>query len=454
MGRLFGKDGLKGIAVTELTCELAMQIGRAVASVMSNSSENISIVVGKDTRGSADTLEAALCAGICSAGADALTIGKMPSPAVSCIVRKKRACAGIMISYSQRKAEFNGIKVFSPEGFRISAETEEEIERLVLDTPWKLNPEQKIKYGSIIRCENAEDDYIEYVTSKIKTDLTGMRVALDCGNGSASFTAPRLFKELGAEVVIMGNNPDSTNINKDCGSTAIEGLMSFTKENSCDCGLAFDGGGERCIAVDEEGQIVDGDCITALCAKYLKEIGKLKKNTLVINPANNLGLTHFGYDFYMDIAVSGADERSLIKKLVSEELSIGGSPAGYVLMPDESPVSDGQFTGARLLEILRNSERKMSELAALLKKMPQVMINVAISRFDSEIWKNDSEITSLIEQCENTLGENGRMLVREVGKEPVIKVLVEGKDFAQINSIAIEVAEKIKERCTHDVNKE
>ncbi|MBP3761327.1 MAG: phosphoglucosamine mutase [Ruminococcus sp.] len=451
MGRLFGKDGLKGLAVTELTCELAMQIGRAVAAVMANNAENSSIIVGKDTRGSADTLEAALCAGICSAGVNAVTIGKMPSPAVAYILKKKRACAGVMISYSQRKAEYNGFKIFSPEGFRISAETEEEIERLVLDTPWELNPEQKTVYGSIIPCKNAEDDYIECVTSKIKTDLTGVRVALDCGNGAASYTAERLFRELGAEVAVMGNNPDGANINKDCGCTAIEALMSFTKENSCDCGLAFDGGGERCIAVDEEGQIVDGDCITALCAKYLKELGKLKNNTLVVTPANNLGLTHFGYDFYMDVAVAGADERSLIKKLVSEELSIGGTPAGYILLPDESPVSDGQFIGARLLEILKNSERKMSVLASLLKKMPQVMINVPISRFDSEIWKNDSEITSLIEKCENTLGDNGRMLVREVGKEPVIKVLVEGKDFAQINSIAIEVAEKIKERCTHDV---
>ncbi len=448
MGRLFGKDGLKGIGVSELRCEIAVQLGQAVSAVLAgDEKEKSCIVVGRDTRSSGVTLEAALCAGISSAGVDVLVLGEVPAPVVSFMVRKKKASAGIMISYSNRKSESNAFKVYSAEGKRIGRETEDEIEKLILDEPWNLSPIQRRRYGKIKHTELANDDYIDYIVSKSRADLSGVRVAVDCGNGAASFTAEKILTRLGADTVMMGNKPSPTNINRECGSTSADALMSFTKDNSCDCGIAFDGAGERCIAVDEKGQLMEGDLITALCAKYLKETGKLKKNTLVVTSANNLGLTNFGIDYYMNVVSAGSDERDLMKLLEKEEYSVAGDPWGYMLIPKESPVADGQIVGIKLLEILKRSEKKMSEITNILKKLPQVMMNIPISRFYSEVWKKDTNITSLISYYEKKLGDSGRIAVREEGKEPVIRVLVEGRDFSEINMIAIDVADRVRQCC-------
>lgn len=449
MGRLFGKDGIRGVAVTELTCELAMQVGRAAAAVYARPGETrMKILIGKDTRSAADTTEAALCAGLCSAGVDVELLGVVPAPAVAYLIKERGAAAGIMITVSNRSSEFCGLKFFSGSGHRMSHDKEDTIERLVLDTPSEIAPVPRRRYGSVTHYDAALEDYIYHVKSCVNTNLSGMRLALDCANGSCCMTARRIFTELGAEIVLMGNRPDGYNINRDCGSTCIDPLMDFVRSNECDCGLAFDGGGERCLAVDENGRLIDGDEIIAVCARYMKENEKLRNNTIVTSTANNLGLVQFARANDIYTVSAAANERSMLRKMMEGGYSIGGDPGGHILFPDDAPSGDGQLTGARLLEILHSTGRPMSELTGgVVRKVPQVMLNVRISPREREIWKNDRMITSLIDEYEGMLGDDGRVIVREIGKESLIRIMVEGEDFSTINSMAVRIADTIKERC-------
>ncbi|MBP3249196.1 MAG: phosphoglucosamine mutase [Ruminococcus sp.] len=448
MSRLFGKEGIRGVAVTELTAELCMQIGRAAAAVMEgNSGEKTRILIGKDTRSSSDTLEAALCAGICSAGADAELLGVVPAPALAYLIGVHEADGGIMITAAHVGAEFGGMKLFSSYGHRLSDEDEEEIERLVTVDPAELKPIPRRIYGNVIRCENALSEYLEHIKSLSSADLSGMKIAVDCANGCASSTAKDIFTGMGAEVVLMGSSPDGTNINLDCGSTHIDRLMEFVKENECDCGLAFDGAAERCLAVDENGRLADGDELIAICAKHMKDKGTLRHNTLVVTASNNLGLLHFARENGIYTVQAGSAGRYLHRKMLEGGFSIGGDPGGQIIFPDDAPSADGQLTGIKLLEILKESGGRMSQLTGVIKKLPQVMINVRISPKDREIWKNDRAITGLIDEFEEILGEDGRIIVREAGRSPVIRIMVEGEDFTTINTMAIQVADTIKERC-------
>ncbi len=447
MGRLFGTDGARGIAVTELTCELAMQIGRAAAMVLTkHSSHRPKILIGKDTRISSDILEAALCAGICSVGADAQILGVVPTPAVAFLVKKCGADAGVMISASHNSVEFNGIKLFSSTGYKLSDEIEEEIEALILDHPEQIALVDGTEVGTITSYVNAVEEYISYIESCISVKPQGLRVALDCANGSASATAQALFERLGAEVMLIHAKPDGTNINKDCGSTHIEDLMEFVVRNQCDVGLAFDGDADRCLAVDETGELVDGDKLIAICAKAYQEQGKLRHDAVVVTVMSNLGFTHFAKGQGIKMITANVGDRYVLEKMLDGGYNIGGEQSGHIIFLDEMTTGDGQLSGAKVLEILHTSGMKMSELAAVMEKFPQVMINVKIPNHQKENWKNDSEITDLIDTKEALLGDAGRILVRESGTEPLIRVMIEGKDFNQINGIAMEISEKIRER--------
>lgn len=447
MGRLFGTDGARGVAITELTCELAMQIGRAAALVLTKKvSHKPQILIGKDTRISSDILEAALCAGICSVGADAIILGVVPTPAVAYLVKEKNADAGIMISASHNSVEFNGIKLFASTGYKLSDEIEEEIERLILDNPEEITLKSHTEVGKITYCETAVEEYIEHIKDSIDTDLSGLRIALDCANGSSAATAKQLFEELGADVLLISDEPDGTNINKDCGSTHMENLMEFVVENSCDCGLAFDGDADRCLAVDEKGELIDGDKLIAICAKSYKEQGRLKNDAAVVTVMTNLGFSYFAKENGIKTITASVGDRYVLEKMLDGGYNIGGEQSGHIIFLDDATTGDGQLSGAKVLEILKNSGMKMSELADVMYKFPQVMINVRITPRDKEVWKNDSEITSLIEKHEETLGDSGRILVRESGTEPLIRVMIEGKEFSQINAMAVEIADKIKER--------
>lgn len=447
MGRMFGKDGMRGIAVTELSCELAMQIGRAAAVVLAAPKDGrTKILIGKDVRSSSDALEAALCAGICSSGANAELVGEVPTPALAWLVKQRGANGGIMITASHVNAEFNGIKLYSRYGSRLSDDREEEIERLILDDPEELLPIPRREYGRVLRYENGAEDYISRLRELAPVQLDGLKIAVDCANGSAAETAKKLFGESGAEVLFRGDAPDGTNINRDCGSTRMEGLMSLVKSNGCDCGIAFDGGGERCLAVDENGTLVDGDVIIAACAADMKANGKLRHNTILVTQANNLGLLQFARNNGIGTSTAPTGERSMVRRMLECGYSLGGSPTGHIIFPDDMPTADGQLTGLRLLNILKKSGKTMSKLSGVIEKCPQVMLNVPIDRKFREVWKNDRAITGIIDEFEEILGEDGRVVVREAGKDPVIRIRMEGRDFSTINAMALQIADTIKER--------
>ncbi|MFR0880419.1 MAG: phosphoglucosamine mutase [Oscillospiraceae bacterium] len=447
MGRLFGTDGARGVAITELTCETAMQIGKAAAIVLTKTTKHKpTIFIGKDTRISSDILEAALAAGICSVGANAQLLGVVPTPAVAALVEQKKADAGVMISASHNSFEFNGIKLFSSTGHKLSDEMEEEIEELILDRPEDMKIVSGAEVGKMTHYRDAQTDYIRYIMKCIKGNLTGLRIAIDCANGSASATAKRLFEGLGADVYVINSSPDGININDNCGSTHIGNLMQFVVDKKCNAGLAFDGDADRCLAVDEKGQLIDGDKLIAICAKAYKEQGKLKKNTAVVTVMSNLGFSYFAKDNGIKMQTTKVGDRYVLEKMLEGGYNLGGEQSGHIIFLDEANTGDGQLSGAKVMEILAESGKKMSELASVMEHFPQVMINVKISPRDREVWKNDSQITDLIERYEEELGESGRILVRESGTEPLIRVMLEGKDFKQINEYAIAISDKIRER--------
>ena len=449
MGRIFGKNGIRGLAVTEITCELAMQIGRAAAKIMAAPNGRTKILIGRDIRHSADTIEAAVCAGICSAGADAELLGEIPASALAWHIKKREAQGGIMITASHVGAEFNGIKLFSSYGYRLRDDREEEIERLILDAPDEIKPVQLKRYGSIICCESAVEEYIEHILEIAPADLSGLKIAIDCANGCASHTAERLFTKLGADVTMLGNTPDGFNINTS-GSTRIDTLMEYVAENKLDCGIAFDGSGERCLAVDENGCLVDGDVIIAACAGYMQKQGTLRNNSILVTQANNMGLIRFARENGIGTAAAPTGERGMMRRMLECGFSIGGDPSGHIIFPDDMPAADGQLTGIRLLEAMKAAEKKMSELAEIIEKCPQVMLNVPIENKYREVWKNNRTITSMIDEFESILGDEGRVIVRETGAEPVIRIRIEGRDFSAINTMALSLADTIKEQLSEE----
>lgn len=445
MGRLFGTDGARGVAITELTCELAMQIGRAAALVLTKETKHrAKIFIGKDTRISSDILESALCAGICSVGAEAVKLGVVPTPAVAYLVRTKGADAGVMISASHNSVEFNGIKLFAATGYKLPDAVEEEIEALILDHPEQIKLQSHTNVGTISEYTSAKEDYISYLASCIHTDCTGVRVALDCANGSASTTAEALFTRLGATVHMLSAQPDGTNINLACGSTHMEQLMDYVKTHDCDLGLAFDGDADRCLAVDEMGALVDGDKIIAICARAMQEKGTLKGNTAVVTVMTNLGFFHFAKANQIATKATKVGDRYVLEEMLAGGYNIGGEQSGHIIFLDEATTGDGELSGIKLMEILKNSGQKMSELASLMETFPQVLYNVTIPAEKKGHWQEDTAIVALIDQYTQELGDNGRILVRESGTEPLVRVMVEGKDAAQIEMAAQAITAQVK----------
>lgn len=446
MGRLFGTDGARGIAVTELTCELAMQIGRAAALVLTKTTNHKPVIlIGKDTRISSDILESALCAGICSVGADAKILGVVPTPAVAYLVKEKKANAGVMISASHNSVEYNGIKLFSSTGYKLSDDTENEIERLILDNPEEIILKSHTEVGRITHCENYIDSYINHVKSSVKGDFKGIKVLIDCADGSSSATAKQIFGGIGADCIYINSTPDGTNINKNCGSTHIGGLQKAVKETGADIGLAFDGDADRCLAVDENGELVDGDKLIAICSKAYKEKGRLKNNSAVVTVMTNIGFSKFAKENDINIITASVGDRYVLEKMLEGGYNIGGEQSGHIIFLDEATTGDGQLSGVKVLEVLRNSGLKMSELAGIMTSFPQVMVNVKVTPEVKANWKSYEDVGELIENHAKTLGENGRILVRESGTEPLVRVMLEGTDIEQITAIANEIADKIKE---------
>ena len=450
MSKLFGTDSAKGIAVADLTCEIAMQAGRAAAAVISGSDgKRTTITIAKDGRLSSDILEAAICAGICSAGADAEKLGTIPLPAAAMLTKVFGADACIMISSAASDANSSGIRIFSPEGKRFGGDIEEQIERLVFGIGAdSVLARPKTGMGRILRQKLAVKKYIEQIRGIVKTELGGIKTAVCCLESCTSATAGELFSALGAEVVMLPEPEDEFDSDIETASTKLERLMEFVTENGCDCGFAFDGDGTGCLAVDENGSLVDGDQLLAVFAKAYKENGTLKNDSVVVNYMSGLGLMNFLSDNGIKALTSGAGDRYILDRMLEEECSLGGEKSGHIIFLDDSPVGDGQLCAAKLLEIMKNSGKKLSELAGEMQRLPQILLNVRISPRMKEIWKNDSVITDLIKSGEEKLGSDGRVIVREAFvPEPFIRVMIEGPDFSEINAMAMEIAQTIKARC-------
>ncbi len=447
MGRLFGTDGARGIANKELTCELAMNIGRAAAMVLiSDEVEHPTFLIGKDTRLSGDMLEGALIAGLCSVGANVKLLGVVPTPAVAYLVQKYKADAGIMISASHNPYEFNGIKIFNEEGYKLPDDLEEQMEAIVLDNaePYALVNNENL--GTVEILDKGADDYIEHVASAIDYDLSGMEIALDCSNGSSSRTAQKLFEKLGAKCHMLFDNPDGININKECGSTHVENLKKYVVDNKLDAGLAFDGDADRCLAVDDKGQLVDGDFIIAIIAADMKSRGILKKNTVVGTVMTNMGFNKFCEANGMHFESTKVGDRYVLESMLQHGYNIGGEQSGHVIILDYGTTGDGQLTGATLLSLINRRQAKLSSIATLMERFPQVLINVNVTAEGKLEFYTDKEIKAEIKRVTEILGDTGRILVRVSGTEPLIRVMLEGEDFELISNLANETATLIRER--------
>lgn len=448
MGRLFGTDGARGVAISEITVDKAMLIGKAAALTLSKTANHKpKILIGKDTRISGDILEAALIAGICSVGADVHLLGVIPTPAVAYLTVKYGADAGVVISASHNSYEFNGIKLFSSTGYKLPDEVENEIERLVLDAQDEIINADCDTIGHIYTEKNAEWDYVRYLIKQIDTDLGRMKIAIDCANGAASSTAEKFFRGINANVTFLNNTPDGFNINRNCGSTDLSMLSKYVVENRCVAGIAFDGDADRCLVVDEKGELVDGDKLIALLALDMKENEKLASNTCVVTQMTNLGFFRWAKENGIVVSTSSKiGDRYVLERMLIGGYNLGGEQSGHIILSDIATTGDGELSGAKILEILAKSGKKMSDLANVFTPYPQLLLNVKLRDGAKGTWKTDSDIEEMINYCSERLGSDGRIFVRESGTEPLLRIMVEGRDAEAIYNYAHAIAKVVEDK--------
>ncbi|MBQ2765564.1 MAG: phosphoglucosamine mutase [Clostridia bacterium] len=447
MGRLFGTDGARGIANSELTCERAMQIGRAAAEVLSSSKRYLpTVLVGMDTRISSEMLASALTAGLCSVGADVIDLGVVPTPAVAYLVGKYKAHAGIMISASHNPYDYNGIKIFNEDGYKLEDDLEERIESIVLDNM----PEPKLAAGAnigrVTRCTTAVKDYIDHLVSSAHCSLEGMNIAVDCANGSASRTAEQLFTRLGANAVILSSSPDGVNINENCGSTHLDALRAYVIEHGLDAGIAYDGDADRCLCIDNEGNDVDGDMIMAILALDMKARGKLNKNTVVGTIMTNFGFTKFCADNDIRFEATKVGDRYVLEEMLLEDYHLGGEQSGHIIFRDYSTTGDGQLTSIQLLSQLKRTGVKLSEAAKVMTRYPQFIVNIRVSAEAKLAFYTDHKVKKILDEAKKAIGDGGRIVTRPSGTEPLIRIMTEGEDSEVAKKLAEETAELIKKQ--------
>lgn len=448
MGRIFGTDGARGVANTEISCTLAMDIGRAAAMVVARDHHKRKPVflVGHDTRISHDMLESAIAAGLCSVGADVVTLGTVPTPAVAYLVANSDADAAIMLSASHNPYEFNGIKIFGAEGFKLTDEEEMEIEEIVLDHVLPYDLKWNDELGVIRSGETLVEQYIDHIVSTVEGDLSGIRVAADCANGSASATAAKIFAKLGADVTILNDKPNGVNINDNCGSTHIDVLGKYVRENGFDLGVAFDGDADRCLAVDENGELVDGDKLIAIFSSQMKREGKLANDTAVVTVMSNMGFFKFAEQAGIHVEKTSVGDRYVLQNMLEHGHCIGGEQSGHIIFREFMTTGDGQLTAVQLLRAIKKSGKKLSELAQLMQVYPQVILNVRADKEMKRMVKVDEGVLKRQQQLEEGMNGNGRILVRPSGTEPVIRIMVEGLDREAIMNTAKSMEQIIIER--------
>lgn len=444
MERLFGTDGVRGIAVTEFTCETAMRLGRAVAAVMCNGSEKPKVIVGTDTRVSGDVLQSALVSGICSLGVDSLILGVVPTAAVSVLVKKNKACAGVMITAGISDYHYNGIKIFGADGFRIDKDIEERLERLVLDENTRFDLKDSDEIGHIYYDKDGQWDYIRSILKMVDVDYNGMKVAIDCANGATSDCAGKIFRGLGATVVLINDLPDGKNINKSCGTLDPNGLIKTVIDEHCDLGLAFDGDGSRCIAVDESGRVLDGDKLMAIFAAYMQFRKTLRNNGCVVTKMSNSGFYKFARQAGIVITTSKVGGMNVIREMRRSGCNLGGEQSGNIFFLDDESTCDGLLVGTKLMTIMKRSESKLSELGKMITLNPQILVNAKVASENKKKWRENSEITGMIMDYSQRLGTEGRIYVRESGTEPLVRIMIEGKKTGVITEYANNIAQTIQ----------
>lgn len=447
MGRLFGTDGVRGIANKELTADLAFDLGRAGAIVLTEElSHKPKILVGKDTRLSGDMLECALAAGICSTGAEVVLLGVIPTPAVACLVREYEADAGVVISASHNPFEYNGIKFFNGQGYKLSDSVEEKIEALILDTEgWGAELPVGGGIGHCTRAENAVEDYIKFATNAIDCRLDGLRLLVDCSNGANSCAAPRAFSELGAYVECLSVEPNGININEGCGSTHIDKLEKQVKESGAfDIGIAFDGDADRMLAVDETGKRLTGDEIMLIIGKYLKDNGRLAQDTITATVMSNLGFFLAAEKLGINAVQTAVGDRYVLEEMLKSGYVLGGEESGHIIFLDYNSTGDGLLSALLLLEVMQKTGQKLSELRKIVTILPQVLVNARVANENKPQLKENKQILDEIAALEAELAGNGRVLIRPSGTEPVVRVMLEGSDKEYLQQKAQALASLIE----------
>ena len=444
MARLFGTDGVRGVANKELTPLLAMQLGQAGAYVLTKAADHKpTLMVGCDTRISGDMLANALMAGACSVGANCIYVGVMPTPAIAYLTKTGIADAGVVISASHNPVEFNGIKFFDGEGFKLPDAVEDEIEALITSDMEGVDFKVGTEIGKIDYQMDAADAYINHSIEMVHPDLAGYTLVADCAEGASYYTSIEALKKLGAKVIPIHNHPDGTNINAKCGSTHMEELVERVLAEKADMGLAFDGDADRFLAVDEMGNKVDGDQIMAIVGNYLKEKGQLKQNTIVATVMSNLGLFLMAEREGIKVEKTKVGDRYVLERMKEIGASIGGEQSGHVIFLDENTTGDGLLSALHLLQVVKESGKKLSELSAIMEVMPQALVNASVPNQKKSTFMDNPEIADAINKLEVKFAGEGRVLIRPSGTEPLVRVMIEGKDIDVIRKDAEDLAELI-----------
>ena len=442
MSRLFGTDGVRGLVNEFLTPELAYHLGRAAASYFGQSVDRPTFLIGRDTRISGGMLENALASGICAVGGDVIILGEAPTPAIAYLVRQKGCTAGVVISASHNPYPDNGIKFFDGNGFKLPDAVEDEIEKLCTASADDCLPRPtKGDIGQIFYHQDWVEEYVNFVVSTSDT-LTGLKVVYDGAHGAASYVGPKILRQLGAEVVAINVTPTGTNINDNAGSTHLEGLQEAVLREGAQVGIANDGDADRCLMVDEKGQVLDGDQIMLLCGLHLKEQGKLKENMIVGTVMSNIGFHKAAKELGMQTCSTAVGDRYVLEKMLADGYSIGGEQSGHVIFLDYNSTGDGLLTAVQTLSIMKEKGKSLSELAGLMTKYPQLLVNVRV--LTKAGWETNTAIQDVIREAEEELGSNGRILVRPSGTEPLIRVMAEGPDQDQLDELCNRIGDVIR----------
>ena len=443
MRKYFGTDGIRGIAGESLTADLSFKVGKALGKLLTEKKEHPKVIIGRDTRISCDMIEQALTAGLTSTGVNVMTVGTIPTPAIAYLTKTIETDSGIMISASHNPYQDNGIKIFGPDGFKLTDDQELEIEHLIDNTD-KIKNASFEKIGKLYSGNELTQKYVQHIKQSISGDLSGIKIALDCANGATTGVAPFIFGDLEADIETIGCKPNGININDNVGSTKIDTIANFVKENNVDVGFAFDGDGDRVLAVDSKGNIVDGDKIMFILAKHLKEQGELKDNMVVSTVMSNIGFYKAIEENGLQSVKTAVGDRYVVEEMRNNDYSLGGEQSGHIILMNYATTGDGILTAVKLTDIIKTSGKSLEELASEVSIYPQKLVNIKV--IDKKSAMEDADILAECEKVETELKGNGRILLRASGTENLIRVMVEASSDELTDKYCEQVAKIVREK--------